>query len=103
MKSDFGFVFLVIVLLVVGLGWGGARIYHLNQFGRNCGDHLIRAADAASPEIAVKELDTALRYMETNGMTGGWTSIVYTSPDEDVGYWYRNTKQARDILKSLPP
>lgn len=34
-------------------------------------------------------------------MTSGYTSGVYTTPDEDVGFWYRNLKESYAELDAL--
>lgn len=72
------------------------------EFNRNCGGHLERAASASSVDIAVKELTTAITYLEDNGMTEGYTSVLYTTPGEDVGFFYRNLVSARTELMTLP-
>ena len=72
------------------------------SFNINCGDYLKRAADANTVELAVKELETALNYIEENDLTDGYTSVIYKSPDEDLGFWYTNIKSAYEELKSIP-
>ena len=72
------------------------------QADRKCVGYLKRAADANSPELAIEELGVALGYMEGEGWTTGFTSIIYTTPDEDVGFWYKNIKQSQESLRKLP-
>lgn len=77
------------------------------SFETEIGGHLKRAADSNQPETALKELDTALRGMDRRGFdtcTPGkcFTSIIYRTPDEDIGFWYQNIKSARDDLRALP-
>jgi len=95
--------------LVVGLflclpfvGFAAGRIINDILFDRNLGGYLKRAADANSVELAVQELEIAVKYMEANRITEGYTSIIYTTPDEDVGFWYSNIKVSLDQLKALP-
>lgn len=88
------FIFAIVIfayLIVAGI-----------SFDINCGDYLKRAADANTVELAVKELETALNYIETNNLTDGYTSVIYKSPDEDLGFWYTNIKSAYEELKSIP-
>jgi hypothetical protein len=73
------------------------------QFDRNCEGYLKRAAYANTIEFASKELDRALKYLENNGLTTGYTSVLYTTPDEDMGFFYTNLKQSLEELKALPP
>lgn len=71
-------------------------------FNQNCGGHLERAANANTVELAVKELNVAIDYMEKNDLTQGYTSVIYRTPDEDISYWYNNIKNSRDELLQLP-
>lgn len=73
------------------------------QFDQDCGGYLSLAANANTVEIAGEQLDIALKYMEENKLTSGYTSILYKTPDEDVGYWYRNIKSARGELSTIAP
>ena len=70
-------------------------------FNINCGDYLKRAADSNTVELAADNLKVALDYMEANGMTTGYTSVVWKSPDEDVAFWYNNIKESYNEIVSL--
>ena len=67
----------------------------------NCVDYQKRAADSNTVELAADNLKIALDYIEANGMTSGYTSVVYKSPDEDVAFWYTNIKESYEELISL--
>lgn len=71
------------------------------NFERNCEGYLKRAADSNTVEMATKELGIALDYMEANHLVEGYTSIVYRTPDEDIGFWYRNIKASQQELVKL--
>lgn len=88
--------------LVIFLIWGGMRIYQGIIFDINCGDRLKRAADANTVQIAKEELKASIAYMEKSGLILGYTSILYKTPDEDIGFWYRNIKSSYEELKNLP-
>ncbi len=90
------------ILVIPCLVWSGMRIYHAIDFERKLEGHLKRAADANSISLAKQELEVAVKQMEAWGMTNGYTSIVYTTPDEDVGFWYQNVKSCLDQINSLP-
>lgn len=92
------FFFLSIASLLICIG---VRTYNAIQFDRKCEGHLKRAADANSVEMAEKELGLALNYMEANNLTTGYTSVIYTSPEDDVEFWYTNVKTSYDELISL--
>jgi len=94
---------LVAVLLVVPvLVWCGFRIGNSIIFGKDCGGYLKRAADANTVSAASKEMGIAIAYMEANKLTDGYTSVIYKTPDDDVGFWYNNIKSAKNELDSLP-
>ena len=71
------------------------------NFDRGCEGHLKRAADANSIELAQQELQIAIDYIEDNNLTEGYTSVLYTTPDEDLGYWYSNLSQANNELINM--
>jgi len=60
------------------------------QANNNYIGHLERAATANTIEIAKTELSVSVTYLKNNKMTDGYTSAIYRTPDEDVGYWYKN-------------
>lgn len=71
------------------------------KFDRNCSGYLERAANANSVDLAKAELLTAIEYIERNNLTSGYTSIIYTTPDEDLGFWYTNIKTSYNELNNL--
>ena len=95
-------LFHLILFFVPAFCFMGGRLYHDIVFDRGIGGHLKRAADANSIELAQDELQLAVSEMEERHMTDGYTSLVYNTPDEDVGFWFKNTKTALDSIKALP-
>ena len=87
------------IILAIGvvlfLLWAGIRTVEYYQYEIACGGHLKRAADSNTTEMAKKELDIALKYMETGNLTEGYTSILFNTPDEDIGFWHQNVQSAR--------
>ena len=96
--KQFTTIFLAILMLV----GASAVIYKRIDFKQNCSGRLERAANANTVELAVKELDAAIRYAEVNGYTTGYTSVIYRTPNEDVEYWYTNLCASRQELVNLP-
>jgi hypothetical protein len=96
-------VFFGVLLLLPVLLWAGLRIYNDVLYDINCGGHLKRAADANTVELAKQELKTAVSYLEARGMTSGYTSILYRTPDEDVGFWFQNLKASLVELEKVTP
>ncbi len=78
-----------------------ARVYKYVIFNIECGGHMKRAADANTVEMATQEMETVMAYLERGGMTRGYTSVLYRTPDEDVGFWYQNMKASLAELKSV--
>ena len=76
-------------------------VFHA-KFMIECGGHLERAANATNIKIATQELDVAVRYLERHNLTSGYTSILYNTPEEDLGFAYQNIKSANDELKAMP-
>jgi hypothetical protein len=92
-----------LLLLLPFLLWSGLRVYDAVQFSRNCGGYLKRAGDANTVPLAKRELARALAYIESNGLTKGYTSILYTTPDEELGFWYENLKVSHAELLNVKP
>lgn len=91
-----------LVLCLPFFAWVGIRIYNDVIFDREIGGHIKRAADANSIALAKQELEVVVAAMERRKMTDGYTSILYTTPDEDVGFWYKNIKSCLDQINALP-
>ncbi|MBI3336253.1 hypothetical protein HYZ98_01655 [Candidatus Peregrinibacteria bacterium] len=94
---------LAVVLCLPIVLFGGTCVVQDILFGINVEGRLKRAADANSVELAIQEMDAVVTYLEVNHMTGGYTSILYRTPDEDVGFWYQNLKSALEELKRVRP
>lgn len=92
---------LCILFILLFCVWAGIRIVATIQFDRNCGGYLKRAADANTVELAKKQLRVSLDYMEREGLITGYTSILYRTPDEDVGFWYTNIKSSLTELEQM--
>jgi hypothetical protein len=96
-------VLIGLVCCIPFLGWAAVRGYDAIIFDRELGGHLKRAADANSIELAKQELEIVVKQMEVWKMTDGYTSIVYTTPNEDVKFWHINIKACLTQINELPP
>lgn len=94
---------LAIVCTLVFVVWIVARVIAGITFSRECEGYLKRAADANTIELAVKNLEIAIGYADTHGLTSGYTSILYTTPDEDIGFWYENLAASLEELRGIKP
>jgi len=94
-------IILTLIGLVMFLFWAGTRIIAGISYEQDCGGYLKRAADANTIELADKELTKAVTYIEGNGLTSGYTSVIYRTPDEDLGFWYSNLKASQKELQEI--
>ena len=94
-------VLFAILLTLPILIWGTFRVTNSILFDKDCEGYLKRAADANTVAQAEKELTIALAYMEGHGLTKGYTSVIYQTPDEDIAFWYNNIKSAKAELEKV--
>jgi hypothetical protein len=96
------FMIMFIGCLVMTIGIITARVVKAVQFNQNCSGYLTRAANSGTVPNAVSQLKVALDYIEKEKLTEGFTSVLYNTPDEDIGFWYKNIKDTYQSLVSLP-
>jgi hypothetical protein len=101
-KAAWGIIILIMSTIIF-IGTCTTRIVSNIHFDQNCGGHLKRAADANTIELAKEELAISLAYMERENLTSGYTSVIYKTPDEDIGFWYKNILASHDELFNLSP
>ncbi len=87
-----------ILMLLVGAFLFIAPISMYIEFQQQCGGYLKQAADANTVELAQERLDLALKYIEEKGYTSGYTSVMWKTEDENIGYWYQNLKACQKEL-----
>lgn len=98
MKSAIGLV----MMIVFSLPCASCMVYDYTvttRYNIGAASRIDRAAHANTVELATKELDAALKYMESRGNTSGNTSILWEIPENDVAYYYTNIASSRDELK----
>ena len=81
--------------------WVAATIWFTSmriEFNQNCLGYLNQAADANTVELALDRLGKALDYVEEKGWTDGYTSILWKTEDENIGFWYSNLKASQQEL-----
>ncbi len=96
MKKVFGSILIVpfVIYLVI-------VIFKSVMFDINCGNRMGRASDANSITLAREEMEVVVKYLEDNQFTTGYTSVIYNTPDEDMGFFYKNMKSALEELISI--
>lgn len=68
---------------------------------QGCTGYLKRSADANTVELASRELNRSIEYLENNRLTKDYTSVLYRTPDEDIEFWYLNLKECQDELSKV--
>lgn len=94
-------VIFVLSCIATASNFGYFVAYNQIQLQRSIVGHLKRAADANTVELASSELAVALSAIEKQGLTEGYTSVLYTLPSEDIGFWYKNLKAAQGELAKV--
>lgn len=88
--------FFAIIAVIVSFG-----IYKSLVFDINCTGHLKLAADSNTVEIAKKQLEIALQYLENKKLTSGNTSIFWSTPENDLDFWFKNLKSSYEELDKI--
>ena len=89
-------IFLFIISMIVPI----ICVVQSIKFTQQCGGYLKQAADANTVELALERIDKAIAYMESNGLTSGYTSVLWRTENENIEYWYRNIKACREELEN---
>lgn len=94
-----------ILAVIVSALWLAAMVWFIClrvEFNQNCTGYLKQAADANTIELAIDRLDKAIDYVELQDWTDGYTSILWRTEDENIGFWYKNLKASRiELEKAL--
>lgn len=95
-------ILFVLSLLIGGVSWGVNYV----RFEQKVGGHLKLAGDANSVEVAEQKLTKALGGMETLDLCNGggddcFTSVLWRTPEEDVGFWRKNIEGTLANLQAM--
>ena len=94
-----------ILAVIVSALWLAAMVWFIClrvEFNQNCTGYLKQAADANTIELAIDRLDKAIEYAESKNWTDGYTSVLWKTEDENIGFWYKNLKASRvELEKAL--
>lgn len=88
-----------IVLILISSIIPGVCIVKNIHFQQECAGYLKQAADANTIELAHSRLVKALDYIENHNLTEGYTSVLWRTEDENIGYWYQNIKACKGELE----
>lgn len=92
--------FLAILLLIISICFGVYMVILSITFDQKCGGYLKQVADANTIELALDRINKAIDYIEAKHLTSGYTSIIYKTEDENIGFWYNNIIACRNELES---
>lgn len=88
-----------IVLIFAGLIVPTICVVKSIKFDQQCAGYLKQAADANTAELALVRIDNALVYIESHNLTDGYTSVLWKTEDENIGFWYQNIKACQGELR----
>jgi hypothetical protein len=91
-------MFKKILLFIIAIIAPIAMVVTEIQFNQNCKGFLKQTADANSVELAIDRLNIAIKYVEDNNLTSGYTSVLYKTENENIGFWYKNLLTCREEL-----
>jgi hypothetical protein len=97
------YVLLGLIMCLPFIGYIGVLYYNDVVFTQEIGGHMERASNANTVSLALEEMKIVVENIEKNGYTEGYTSVIYRTPDEDVGFWYLNMKESLEELKKVNP
>lgn len=96
---------ITILTTITTVIWVAVMIWFISlrvEFKQNCTGYLKQAADANTIELAIDRLDKAIEYAERKNWTDGYTSLLWKTEDENIGFWYKNLKASRvELEKAL--
>lgn len=81
--------------------WGTVRAYTAIQFSIHCSGYLKLAADSSNVDMAHLNLNKAIDYIDANELNEGFTSVLWKSPTDDIGFWSKNLHTAYVELGEL--
>jgi hypothetical protein len=96
-----------IILAVPFFSWSITRIVKEKHFDDNCSYHISEALSAdgihtfTDNDYAIKEIDTAITYLENNNLTSGYTTITDKVSREDLSIFYNDIKKRSEYFHDL--
>lgn len=90
----FGLIFILLPFLC---GYFFAKL----PMEQNLYGYLKRSADANTVELAKENLSMAVEYLESKDLVKGNTSILFSVPENDLSFFYKNLSGALSELKKI--
>jgi len=94
-------IFLInVVIVLVCLVCPTCCVVKSVQFDQQCAGYIKQATDANTVELALERLNMAIDYVEEHDLTEGYTSVMWRTEDENIGFWYENLKACQHELQA---
>lgn len=77
-----------LVFLTALVGLLGVKGYAASKFDNECSAYVEAAYRSNDIGQASKYLEQARKYLKDNGMTSGYTGVLYQNPKDNVDEWY---------------
>lgn len=90
---------LAILLILTSILIYRGRYQKESILSQNVTEKLTKAANANTIEIAKEELSQSLAYLESKKLTKGFTSLIWKTKNENIGYWFKNLETNHQKLK----
>lgn len=100
-KGDKIFLTFLCSGIFVFMTWAATVIVLSIQFDQKCSGHILNACNATTVELASSELRTALDYLEEKELITGYTSILYKTEKDNIGFFYNNVKNCYEYVETL--
>ncbi len=92
------------ILILTFVLWAGVRIWQSQiDFRKEVGGYMENASAANTVELATKEMEKVMAAIDAKRYPPGFTSALYNTPDEDVGFWVANMRSSLEELKQIKP
>ncbi len=89
-------------LIFTFLLWAGVRVWQSQiDFRKEVGGYMENASAANTVEMATKEMEKVVAAIDAKRYPPGFTSALYNTPDEDVGFWVTNMRSSLGELKQI--
>lgn len=92
------FTFICILLTIITIGCCTSdRINYVQE----CGSYINQINNANDPELALKNINIAIKYLEDNDITHGYTSAIYKTEGDNIEFFYKNLLSCRKNIQDF--
>lgn len=95
------YAILFLLSLAVFIIWGGLRIKLAIEFNFAVEGYFHNYLESGSIKGAKKNLEAAIEELESRGLTEGQISIFWENPNNNIGLWYNNLVESKEVLEKV--